>query len=111
MRASGKDRIETELRSEEAHSSITIGWPLVALGLSLLTGYLAHVVGRRAHVPRVTLRQARRRQPWMSSPRFDRKGRRRLCGCGAWPGIAVGIEPRLLRLGAGLAQGRTRCTP
>ncbi|MGB5545142.1 MAG: hypothetical protein WBM74_01100, partial [Polyangiales bacterium] len=41
--------------NEEVQTSITSGWPLVALGLSLLAGYLAHVVGRRAHVPRVTL--------------------------------------------------------
>lgn len=31
------------------------GWTLLALGLFLMAGYLAHFVGRRAHVPRVTL--------------------------------------------------------
>ena len=29
--------------------------PLLVIGLFLLAGYLAHVIGRRAHVPRVTL--------------------------------------------------------
>lgn len=31
------------------------GWHLLVLGLFLLAGYLAHVLGRKAHVPRVTL--------------------------------------------------------
>ncbi|MHC5001598.1 MAG: cation:proton antiporter [Planctomycetota bacterium] len=31
------------------------GWPLIAIGVLLLAGLLAHVLGRRAHVPRVTL--------------------------------------------------------
>ncbi len=30
-------------------------WPLIAVGAFLLVGYAAHVIGRRAHVPRVTL--------------------------------------------------------
>ena len=37
------------------HTEVTDGWPLVALGLFMLAGYVAHVIGRRAHVPRVTL--------------------------------------------------------
>jgi Kef-type K+ transport system membrane component KefB len=40
---------------EEVTTGITSGWPLVALGLALLAGYVTHVIGRRAHVPRVTL--------------------------------------------------------
>lgn len=40
---------------EELGSGVTSGWLLVALGLFLLAGYFAHVVGRRAHVRRVTL--------------------------------------------------------
>jgi hypothetical protein len=31
--------------SEEVQTGITSGWLLVALGLSLLAGYLAHVIG------------------------------------------------------------------
>ncbi|MCP3906328.1 MAG: cation:proton antiporter [Planctomycetes bacterium] len=31
------------------------GWPLVIIGLCLLAGFVAHVIGQRAHVPRVTL--------------------------------------------------------
>lgn len=30
-------------------------WPLVSVGVFLLAGYAAHVLGQRAHVPRVTL--------------------------------------------------------
>ena len=41
--------------NEEVRTGIASGWPLVALGLCLLAGYVAHVIGRRAHVPRVTL--------------------------------------------------------
>lgn len=33
----------------------TSSWWLVTLGALLLAGYLTHVAGRRAHVPRVTL--------------------------------------------------------
>ena len=40
---------------EDLGTEVTSGWPLVALGLFLLAGYLAKEVGRRAHVPRVTL--------------------------------------------------------
>jgi Kef-type K+ transport system membrane component KefB len=43
------------MSEEEVLTGVTSGWLLVALGLFLLAGYLAHVVGRRAHVPRVTL--------------------------------------------------------
>lgn len=32
-----------------------LDWPLVLLGLFFLVGYAAHALGRRAHVPRVTL--------------------------------------------------------
>lgn len=32
-----------------------VGWALLLVGLLLLVGYAAHVLGRRAHVPRVTL--------------------------------------------------------
>ncbi len=38
-----------------AHQAAHEAWPLIALGLFLLVGFLAHVVGQRAHVPRVTL--------------------------------------------------------
>lgn len=31
------------------------GFPLIAIGAFLLIGFVAHVVGRRAHVPRVML--------------------------------------------------------
>ncbi len=31
------------------------GWPLIVIGVLLLAGYAAHVLGQRAHVPRVTL--------------------------------------------------------
>jgi len=31
--------------SEEVTTGITSGWPLVALGLSLLAGYVTHVIG------------------------------------------------------------------
>lgn len=41
--------------TEEVTTGITSGWPLVAIGMALLAGYVAHVIGRRAHVPRVTL--------------------------------------------------------
>lgn len=41
--------------TEQVRMGITSGWPLVAIGLALLAGYLAHVIGGRAHVPRVTL--------------------------------------------------------
>lgn len=34
---------------------VASGWPLIAIGMFLLAGFVAHVVGRRAHVPRVTL--------------------------------------------------------
>lgn len=37
---------------EQLHTS---GWPLLVVGGFLLAGYLAHTVGQRAHVPRVTL--------------------------------------------------------
>jgi Kef-type K+ transport system membrane component KefB len=41
--------------TEEVTTSIGSGWPLVAIGVALLAGYFTHVIGRRAHVPRVTL--------------------------------------------------------
>ena len=31
------------------------GWPLIVIGTCLLIGFVAHVAGRRAHIPRVTL--------------------------------------------------------
>lgn len=41
--------------SMEMWMGISEGWELVLLGVFLLAGFVAHVVGRRAHVPRVTL--------------------------------------------------------
>lgn len=35
--------------------NLEAAWPLLAVGLFLLVGFAAHVLGRRAHVPRVTL--------------------------------------------------------
>lgn len=37
------------------HDAMQEAWPLIAGGAFLLIGFVAHVAGRRAHVPRVTL--------------------------------------------------------
>lgn len=37
------------------HEAASEQWTLIIVGAALLAGFVAHVVGRRAHVPRVTL--------------------------------------------------------
>jgi len=43
------------MSTAETSLDTTDGWPLIVVGGLLLLGIVAHVIGRRAHVPRVTL--------------------------------------------------------